>query len=210
MGTRQRFVSPGFFAAMGIRLLAGRDFTPDDRQGTTPVAIVNRTFVRRYLDGPRSDRRAVLGRLSGDRSAQRGRPIVGVVDDVRQKSLSDAAEPAFYSPLAQFAAAAADDRRRHVAGRYRRRCSRPSATKCASSIRRSPWTSSRRSDIVAGDAAAGSSSGMTLMLIFGVAAVALAAVGIYGVIAYAAAQRRGEIATRSRSAPRRATSSGWC
>ena len=49
--SRQRSVSPGFFAAMGIKLLAGRDFNADDRPESTRVAIVNRTFARRYLSG---------------------------------------------------------------------------------------------------------------------------------------------------------------
>src|SRR4029079_19514668 len=50
-GSRQRFVTPGFFDAMGVKLFAGRDFNADDKQGTTQVVIVNRTFVRRYLSG---------------------------------------------------------------------------------------------------------------------------------------------------------------
>jgi hypothetical protein len=48
MGTRQRVASEGFFRAAGTRLLQGRDFGLDDRVGTTPVAIVNQTFVNRY------------------------------------------------------------------------------------------------------------------------------------------------------------------
>ena len=46
-GAHSRFASPGFFAAMGINLVAGRDFTVDDRRGSQPVAVVNRAFVRR-------------------------------------------------------------------------------------------------------------------------------------------------------------------
>ena len=49
--TRQRLASPGYFGAMGIKFLAGRDFTVDDKQGAPGVAIVNRSFVRRYLGG---------------------------------------------------------------------------------------------------------------------------------------------------------------
>jgi ABC-type antimicrobial peptide transport system permease subunit len=94
MGARQRIANVGFFDAMGIKLIAGRNFTEDDRIGTTPVAVVNRTFVRQYLAG-------------------------------KDQEL-----------------------------------------------------------------------GMTLMLLFGAAAVALAMVGIYGVIAYATSQRTGEVATR--------------
>src|SRR5262249_43143543 len=52
-GAHSRFASPGFFEAMGIKLIAGRTFTVDDRRGGQPVAVVNRAFVRRYL--PNSD-----------------------------------------------------------------------------------------------------------------------------------------------------------
>jgi hypothetical protein len=51
MGTRQRFVSPGWFAAMGTQLLSGRDFNESDRAGAFPVAIINKTFAQRYLKG---------------------------------------------------------------------------------------------------------------------------------------------------------------
>ena len=46
---RVRFVTPGFFSLMGIKLLAGRTFIDADRPGAPPVAIVNATFVRRFL-----------------------------------------------------------------------------------------------------------------------------------------------------------------
>jgi hypothetical protein len=51
MGARQRFVSAGYFDAAGTKVVKGRDFGPDDRPDTTPVALVNQTFVNRYLSG---------------------------------------------------------------------------------------------------------------------------------------------------------------
>src|SRR5262249_52646553 len=48
---RAHRVSADFFEAMGTKLIAGRGFTADDRVTTAPVAIVNRTFARRYLEG---------------------------------------------------------------------------------------------------------------------------------------------------------------
>jgi putative ABC transport system permease protein len=98
--SRQRFVGPGFFDAMGIRLLAGRDFDRHDRPGSTPVAIVNRTFARRYLSG-----RDPLGaKFTAGYPAIDPRQeltVVGVVEDVRQRSLATAAEPAFYTTHVQ-------------------------------------------------------------------------------------------------------------
>src|SRR5204862_1879693 len=94
-GGRYRRVSQGFFAAMGIGIISGRDFTGDDRQDTTPVAIVNQAFVRRYLRtrNPPGARFA-FGYPTVDLKTMRA--IVGVVDDVKYKSLSDAVEPAYY------------------------------------------------------------------------------------------------------------------
>ena len=169
MGTRQRFVSQGYFASTGTALLQGRDFNPDDRGVTTPVAIVNRTFVKRYLKG----RDPIGVRFAAGYPAPDPRNeviVVGVVDDVRQRSVSDEAEPAFYSPLAQ-----APLRRQtivvaHLHWPMSRRWSQRFERKSAASIRKSPWSSNglpiwwlgtiRRQQL-----------GMTLMLIFGVVAV---------------------------------------
>ena len=61
----------GTFQAMGTRLLEGRDFGPDDRLDTRPVALINKSFVKRYLAGRDPIGRPVLCRLSPSRSAQR-------------------------------------------------------------------------------------------------------------------------------------------
>jgi putative ABC transport system permease protein len=191
--TRQRIVSPGFFPAMGVKLIAGRDFHVDDRQGSPPVAIINRSFARRYLN----DRDPLTVRFTA------GYPninpnvvwqIVGVVDDIRQRSLAIAPEPAYYTTTGQ-----GTPRRQavviHAPGgdsAALRAAIRDEARKVDPQM---PVDIERAFDIIA----AGLSRqrlGMTLMLGFGVAAVALAAVGVYGVIAYGAAQRRNEMAIR--------------
>src|SRR6185503_1567072 len=85
MGTRQRFVSPGFFAAMGTKVLQGRDFGPEDVPGSTPAAVVNRTWVKRYLNG----RDPIGVQFAAGYPApnpQNEVTVVGVVDDIRQKS----------------------------------------------------------------------------------------------------------------------------
>jgi putative ABC transport system permease protein len=92
-------IQPGYFRALGIALLAGRDFSADDRVGTGRVAIVNDAFVRAYLKGA-----AALGRqltldswvLAGERSAE----IVGVVGDAVHHGLENA-QPIVYLPFAQ-------------------------------------------------------------------------------------------------------------
>jgi putative ABC transport system permease protein len=157
------------------------------------VAIVNKTFVKRYLSG-----RDPIG-LQFSAGYPKPDPrnevtVVGVVDDVRQKTVADEAEPAFYSSLTQVP--------------FRRQTfvvatSLADVAPLQSAIRQEvqrldPQVAvefERVTDLVA-SMLRRQQLGMTLMLIFGAVAILLAAVGIYGVVAYAVSQRRGEMATR--------------
>jgi len=193
IGTRQRFVSTGYFTATGTRILKGRNFGPDDRPNTTPVAIINQAFVKRYLAG----REPIGLRFAAGYPAPDPRNevlVVGVVEDVRQKSVSDAAEPAFYAPLSQV-----PFRRQTVV--IATSASDPSTLTAAlrDEVQRFDPQIAVEIEPVAALVAATiqrQQLGMTLMLIFGTVAVLLAAVGIYGVVAYAVSQRRNEMATR--------------
>ena len=193
IGTRQRFVSTGYFTATGTRILKGRNFGPDDRPNTTPVAIINQAFVKRYLAG----REPIGLRFAAGYPAPDPRNevlVVGVVEDVRQKSVSDEAEPAFYAPLSQV-----PFRRQTVV--IATSASDPSTLTAAlrDEVQRfDPQIAVEIEPVPALVAATiqRQQLGMTLMLIFGTVAVLLAAVGIYGVVAYAVSQRRNEMATR--------------
>ncbi|HXB70124.1 MAG TPA: ABC transporter permease [Candidatus Acidoferrales bacterium] len=88
-----RSVTPRYFAAMGIPLLAGRAFDDGDAAGRTPVIIVSRSFERRYFPG-----RTALGKRV---HATGWRTIVGVVADVRMRELDTTPPMQFYSPLWQ-------------------------------------------------------------------------------------------------------------
>jgi putative ABC transport system permease protein len=193
MGTRQRIVSQGFFQATGVRLLQGRDFGPDDRRNTQPVAIINRAFVKRYLNG-----RDPIGlQFAAGYPAPDPRnevTVVGVVDDVHQKTIADDPEPAFYVPIAQLplrrqtmvvATSGGDigSLQSEIRGQVRQ--FDPTIAVEFQLVRELVDNTLRRQQL-----------GMTLMLIFGASAILLAAVGIYGVVAYAVSQRRGEMATR--------------
>jgi putative ABC transport system permease protein len=193
IGTRQRIVSPGYFQATGTKLLQGRDFGPDDRQGTRAVAVINKAFVKRYLNG-----RDPIGlQFSAGYPAPDPRnevTVVGVVDDVRQKTVSDEAEPAFYSPLAQLplrrqtmvvATSATDVASLQSAIRGEVRQLDPQIAVEFELVRDLVDGTLRRQQL-----------GMTLMLIFGGVAILLAAVGIYGVVAFTVAQRTNEIGIR--------------
>jgi putative ABC transport system permease protein len=193
MGTRQRFVSEGYFRTTGTRLVQGRDFGPDDRGGTTPVAIVNKTFVKRYLAG-----RDPIG-LQFSAGYPKPDPrnevtVIGVVDDVRQKTVSEEPEPAYYSSLLQVPV-----RRQTMVVATSVSDLGPLQSTIRGEMREfDPQVAvdfELLTDLVAGTIRR-QQLGMTLMLIFGGVAILLAAVGIYGVVAYAVSQRRGEMSTR--------------
>jgi putative ABC transport system permease protein len=192
-GTRQRVASPGAFKAMGTALIGGRDFTESDLPTNPPVAIVNKVFVDRYLKGKNPIGVQFAAGYPQPNPANEV-TIVGVVDDVRQKSLADAAEPAFYSSTTQLPV------RRATVVVYAAQSDlgaienaiRPEVRKLDPTV---PLDFQLATDVV-GETLNRQELGMTLMLIFGGIAILLAAVGIYGVVSYAGSLRRDEMATR--------------
>jgi ABC-type antimicrobial peptide transport system permease subunit len=193
LNARQRVASPGYFGAMGTKFLAGRDFTTDDKQGAPGVAIVNRSFVRKYLGG----RDSLTSRFASgypDIDPRNVLTIVGVVEDVRHKSLNDPPEPAYYNTTTQ-----GSPRRQTIVVQT----SMKQTTALQSAIRDELRKIDPQMAVdidsathIVESTLSRQSLGMTLMMWFGAAAVALAAVGVYGVIAYGASQRRNEVATR--------------
>ena len=93
LSSRYNAVSPDYFAALRISVLEGRGFTPGDRAGAEEVALVSRTFAERVWPGE-----SAVGRR-----VQAGGPVtvVGVVEDVPNSSLTEVPSPLFYRPLAQ-------------------------------------------------------------------------------------------------------------
>jgi predicted permease len=85
-----RIVSPDIYRTLGIRLVSGRTFTDADTRSTPWVVVVNQAFARKYF--PNEDPLGKQIRTAGD-GPHKYSAVVGVVADVRQKSLADAAEP---------------------------------------------------------------------------------------------------------------------
>jgi len=193
-GGRVRTVSPEFFRAMGVKLLAGRLLSSDDRQDSPRVVVVNQEFVRRFLPDvdPLTQSFAYGYPRADPKTMSR---IVGVVADVRYKSPALPAEPTYYVPDEQWGPDLQETI--IVAPRDGRAESRISAIR-AELKRFDPAmivTFTPADEIVA-NAETRQRLGMTLMLLFGLTALVLAAVGIYGLLAYVASERRREIATR--------------
>lgn len=187
-------VTPTWFDVYGIGIRAGRDFDHRDAANTLPVAIVNETFVRKVLIGRHAIGETVEG-LDDTR-----RTVVGVAADaVFGGSLRDAPPPMMYIPLAQSAGVerlAGAGISISVRSTFEPRAVARSIATALTAVSRDLAFSSR---LLADDVdAALARERLVAMLsgVFGALAVCLAAIGLYGVTAYTATERRTEIAIR--------------
>ena len=109
--TGARQVSPGYFAALGQRVVEGRGFTEEDTQSPAAPVIVNREFSRKYLEG-----RALGWFLPGDTAGKKpgpataDRPIVGVVEDTARHDVTDTPQPEVYSVISRLTNAPSQQR----------------------------------------------------------------------------------------------------
>ncbi len=90
-------IGTDYFSTLGVRLVAGREFTTADRVGSTRVAIVNQAFVKRFKLGDEA-----VGKFMGDQGNDSlNVQIVGVVPDVKYSQVKDSIPPIFYRPWRQ-------------------------------------------------------------------------------------------------------------
>jgi putative ABC transport system permease protein len=94
-----RMVTPGLLRAMGIPLLQGRDFRDSDREGAPDVVIVNQALVQKYWPGQDPLGKRIFMEWNRDHDAE----VVGVVGDVRLRTLDAPARATLYWPQAQIA-----------------------------------------------------------------------------------------------------------
>jgi putative ABC transport system permease protein len=193
-GGRVRTVSPDFFRAMGVKLIAGRLLTSDDRQDTTRVVVVNQTFVRRFLPDvdPLTQSFAYGYPRADPKTMSR---IVGIVADVRYASPALPAEPTYYVPEEQ----SEPQLQETIIVAPRDGNAESRASGILAELRRfdpSMVVTMTPAEQIVVDAEIRPRLGMTLMLLFGATALVLAAVGIYGLLSYVASERVREIATR--------------
>jgi predicted permease len=189
-GANMRPVAAGYFETLEIPLLEGRTFTDRDDSSVAPVAIVDETVARRYWPGGSPvGRQARIGALSREPAT-----IVGVVGSVPDESLVAPGAGHVYFPVLQRA-----EQRMTLVLRVDRD---PTSVVPAlrSAIReadpRIPVTDLAMLDERIRSSLVAPRLGLLLLGAFGAVAMLLAAVGVYGVLAYVVARRIGEIGTR--------------
>ena len=187
-------ISDGYFQTMGTQMFAGRDFDQHDSLGAPEVAIVDQTFVERFFPN-----QSAVGKVFHNVPDVGGKPhqyqIVGVVKRLKYESLQSEFAPMIFLPTAQ-------DEEPDSGTSFMVHSDLPLASTIAATrkalerVNRSITVEFHSLPVLAEDSIRRESLMAKLSSIFGLLAIILATIGLYGVKSYIVAQRRHEIGLR--------------
>jgi predicted permease len=191
-GSSADLVGPGYFATLGVPIIQGREILESDHALSPAVCVINEAFAKRFFQG-----RNPIGLHITAREDKRTCQVVGIAADARTQGPRGEVDPRFYLAVAQqpssidsptflIRTAAADASVLAAARQTIRRIDPELPVYFARTFEEqmAPWTAQERS------------TGQ-LAIVFACAALALSAIGLYGVLSYGTARRRAEIAVRA-------------